>query len=241
MPRKVDVDTLTPDQARDAILDRALRAAAFDGWTDTMLAKAAEEAGLPAGADALYFPDGSVELIAYWSARMDAAAREQIEALDLQSMKVRERVTEAVAIRLDQIGRHDEAARRAQARLSLPDGLATAARQLWATADTLWRAVGDTSTDANFYSKRAVLSGVLASTAPIWLADTLPNKPEGRAFLDRRIANVMQFERVKAAVRRTTGDLPDPAGLLGRLRYGGLQQKGVPTRREKRRVRRRSL
>ncbi len=230
-----------PDKAREAILDRALNAAAFDGWTDTMLAKAAVDADLPQGSDALYFPDGPVELIAYWSGRMDDAARAQIEALDLASMKVRERVTEAVAIRLNQIGRHEEAARRAQARLSLPDGITTAAKVTWAAADMIWRAIGDTSTDANYYSKRAVLSGVLASTAPIWLNDSLPGKPDGRAFLDRRIENVMQFEKVKATVRKATGDLPNPAEVLGRLRYGGLRQKGVPTRREKRRVRRRSM
>lgn len=232
---------MSPTDARNAILDRALGAAAFDGWTDAMMAKAATDAGLPDGADALYFPDGAVELIAYWSGRMDAEARVQIEALDLASMKIRERVTEGVAIRLDQIGRHEEAARRAQARLSLPDGLGTAAKVTWAAADMIWGAIGDTSTDANFYSKRAVLSGVLASTAPIWLNDSLPDKPDGRAFLNRRIENVMQFEKVKATVRKASGDLPNPAEVLGRMRYGGLRQKGVPTRREKRRIRRGSL
>ena len=224
--------------ARSAILDAALRDAAFEGWTDVMLERAAERAGLPKGAGALYFPDGPVALIRYWSDRMDDGAREAIEALDLDAMRVRDRITEAVAIRLSQVGRHEEAARRAQARLSLPDGIGTGAAITWNAADTIWRAVGDTSTDANFYSKRAVLSAVLGATAPVWLNDALPGKPDARAFLDRRIENVMQFEKVKAQARKVTDRLPDPAELLGRLRYGGLREKGVPTRREKRRVRR---
>ena len=223
---------------KDAILDAALRDAAFEGWTDVMLERAAVAAGLPDGAGALYFPDGPVGLIRYWSARMDKRARAKIEALDLPAMRVRDRITEAVAIRLNEVGRYDEAARRAQARLTLPDGVGVGAAALWASADTIWRAVGDTSTDANFYSKRAVLSTVLATTAPVWLSDTLPGKPEGRAFLVRRIDNVMQFEKVKARVRRVTENLPDPAEVLGRLRYGGFMEKGVPTRRQKRRVRR---
>ena len=232
---------MSPVDAKTAILEAALSEAAFDGWTDRMLERAARKAGLPDGAGKLYFPDGPVELIRFWSESMDNAARETIEALDLDTMKVRERITEAVAIRLSQIGRHEEAARRAQARLSLPDGLSAGAAITWNAADMIWRAVGDTSTDGNYYSKRAVLCAVLGTTAPIWLSDGLPGKPEARAFLDRRINDVMQFERVKASARKLGRRLPDPAEVLGRLRYGGLREKGVPTRREKRRVRRRSL
>jgi ubiquinone biosynthesis protein COQ9 len=223
---------------KDAILHAALSDAAFEGWTDVMVERAAVKTGLPDGAGRLYFPDGPVELIRYWSEQMDKAAEAEIEALDLETLKIRERVTQGVILRLQQIGRHAEAARRAQARLTLPDGLSTAAAITWNASDMIWRAIGDTSTDGNFYSKRAVLSAVLSSTAPVWLNDALPNKPDARAFLDRRIENVMQFEKVKARVRGVTGGLPDPAELLGRLRYGALREKGVPTRREKRRVRR---
>ncbi|MGB3457241.1 MAG: COQ9 family protein, partial [Litorimonas sp.] len=173
----------------------------------------------------------------FWSERMDAAASEAIKGLDLDAMKIRDRVTRGVILRFQQIGRHEEAARRAQARLGLPDGIATGARLTWNAADTIWRAIGDTSTDANFYSKRAVLSAVLASTAPVWLGDALPDKPEARRFLDRRIENVMQFEKLKFRVRKATRNAPNPAEVLGRLRYG-ISKGGVPTRRRKRRIRR---
>jgi ubiquinone biosynthesis protein COQ9 len=228
---------MTPNDARTAILDAALNEAAFEGWTDVMLAKAAQKAGLPKGAAALYFPDGVVDVIQFWSDQMDAAARAKIEALDIAAMKIRDRVTESVAIRLSEVGRHEEAARRAQARLSLPDGVGTGAKLTWNAADMIWRAIGDTSTDANFYSKRGVLSAVLASTAPIWLSDALPGKPDARRFLDRRIANVMQFEKVKAQVRKAATNAPNAAAILGSLRYG-LPKGGLPTRRRKRRIRR---
>ncbi|GHA92945.1 hypothetical protein GCM10009069_14990 [Algimonas arctica] len=228
---------MTPDNARHAILDAALNDAAFEGWTDVMLGKAALKAGLPKGASALYFPNGVIEVIQFWSDRMDTSARDKIEALDLKTLKIRERVTESVAIRLSEVGRHEEAARRAQARLTLPDGVGTGAKLTWNAADMIWRAIGDTSTDANFYSKRAVLSAVLASTAPIWLSDALPGKPDARRFLDRRIANVMQFEKLKAQVRKATANAPNPAQILGSLRYG-LPKGGLPTRRRKRSIRR---
>ena len=234
------MSSMTPEQARTAILDKALSDAAFDGWTDVMLAKAAQKAGLPKGADRLYFPDSVIGVIQFWSDQMDDAARAKIEALDLASMKVRDRVTEAVVIRLSEIDHHDDAARRAQARLSLPGGIATAARITWSTSDMIWRAIGDISTDANFYSKRTVLSVVLGSTTPVWLSDALPDKPDARAFLDRRIANVMQFEKTKAQLRKVGAGLPNPAEVLGRMRYG-LGKGGLPTRRQKRRIRRGSF
>jgi len=228
---------MTPNDARTAILDAALNEAAFEGWTDVMLAKATQKAGLPKGAAALYFPDGVIDVIQFWSSQMDASARAKIEALDIAAMKIRDRVTQSVAIRLSEVGRHEEAARRAQARLSLPDGVGTGVKLTWNAADMIWRAIGDTSTDANFYSKRGVLSAVLASTAPIWLSDALPDKPDARRFLDRRIANVMQFEKVKAQFRKATANAPNAAAILGSLRYG-LPKGGLPTRRRKRRIRR---
>lgn len=229
--------SMTPDQAKQTILEAALRDVAFDGWTDVTLAKAVQRSDLPEGSETLYFPDGVIGVIAFWSRQMDASARNKIEALDLSSMKIRERVTQGVIIRLSEIGHYEDAARRAQARLSLPDAVTTGAKITWAAADMIWRAIGDTSTDGNFYSKRAVLSAVLGSVAPVWLSDSLPNKPDARAFLDRRIENVMQFEKTKAQVRRVTRNFPNPAELLGTLRYGGIRG-GIPTRRQKRRIRR---
>lgn len=228
---------MKPDAARAAIIDIALKDAVFDGWTDVMLDKAAIKAGLPDGAAKLYFPGGIMDALLTWSKQMDEAARIEIEKLDLEAMKIRDRVTEAVIIRLSRIGDHEDAARRANARLALPDGVSTAASLGWAASDMIWRAIGDESTDFNYYSKRTILSAVLASTASVWLNDPSPDKSRARAFLDRRIQNVMQFESVKAQVRDLSSRLPDPADVLSRLR-DARTRRSVPTRRQKRRVRR---
>ena len=77
----------------------------------------------------------------------------------------------------------------------------------------MWRAAGDTATDYNHYTKRAILGAVYSATLLVWLDD-----PEGwPAFLDRRIDGIMRFEKAKA---RLSGiHLPSPARFLGRLRY----------------------
>lgn len=205
--------------AREALLEAALPEAAFEGWTQATLDRAAQTAGLSQGEVELYCPDGVLDLLETWSREADARARTLIEAQPKPN-RIRDKVAAAVMIRLDQYDGQEEAAARARARLLLPDALDRGTRLLWATSDTLWRAIGDTSTDGNFYSKRTILSGVYASTLAIWLDETDPDRPKTRDFLDRRIENVMQFEKAKAQWRKTTAKLPSLTGLAARMRYG---------------------
>jgi ubiquinone biosynthesis protein COQ9 len=85
----------------------------------------------------------------------------------------------------------------------------------------IWRAIGDTSTDFNFYTKRGLLSGVLTSTMLFWFGDSSEDSAETWKFLDRRIADVMQIEKVKSAVLKVASTLPNPLTILGALRYPG--------------------
>ena len=208
------------DTARLALLDAILPHVAFDGWNGATLSAAAQDAGMSEGEVQLYLTGGVLDLIGFWSLELDRQARDAIEEADLASMKIRERVTFAVRQRLEAIGMEEEAARKARARLMLPDAAGLGAKLVWTTSDMIWRALSDPSTDFNFYTKRATLSGVYASSLSAWLADMSEDKSEATAFLDRRIENVMQFEKVKAQVRKATSGLPDPAGILAKLRYG---------------------
>ena len=104
--------------------------------------------------------------------------------------------------------------------LSNPVRAPEAARLVWRTADRIWRALGDRSTDENFYSKRAILSGVLASTYARWFSDDAPDHAETWAFLDARIENVMQFEKFKAQLKPLSKGVQSAVGLAARFRYG---------------------
>ena len=208
------------DTARLALLEAILPHAAFDGWNEASLAAAAKDAGMSPGEVQLYLTGGVLDLIGFWSLELDRQARDSIEEADLAAMKIRERVTFAVRQRLEAIGPNEEAARKARARLLLPDAAGLGAKLVWTTSDMIWRALGDPSTDFNFYTKRMTLSAVYTSSLTAWLADMSEDKAEAGAFLDRRIENVMQFEKVKAQVRKATSGLPDPAGILAKLRYG---------------------
>lgn len=209
----------TPPSELDRILDAALPLAAFDGWPDAVFVQAVSDAGLTPESAQLAAPRGVLDLLAHWSARMDAAMVARLEVADLPTMKIRDRVTLGVQARLEAIGRHEEAARRARARLMLHDAGTLGAELVWQTSDLIWRSLNDPSTDFNWYSKRAILSGVYVSSLSAWLNDENPDKAKAKAFLDRRIQNVMEFEKAKAGWRKMTADLPDPAQILAGLRY----------------------
>ena len=207
-------------QARKAILDASLPLVPFEGWTAKMLKLAVATTALPAGADALYFPGGPLEVIAFWNAECDRKAAVELAKLDLASMRVRDKVTAGVLARFYAIGPHEEAARRAIARTALPDGLTESPKILWAAADSIWRTIGDKSGDFNFYTKRTILAAVISTSFTAWLSDTDPEKEKARTFLDTRIENVMQFETAKFKIKKQLDKMPDPVKILGHLRYG---------------------
>ena len=93
---------------------------------------------------------------------------------------------------------------RALALLALPLNAPLALKLLYRTVDAMWYAAGDTSADFNFYTKRATLAAVYSSTLLYWLNDRSPDNEASWAFLDRRIENVMSFEKLKGRLRKAS-------------------------------------
>jgi ubiquinone biosynthesis protein COQ9 len=204
---------------RAKILAEALAHVAFDGWCDKTLREAAERAKASDAELKAAFPRGPTDAIVAFSDDADRRAAEAIKAADLKSMKVRERVTFGVRARIEAVMEHKEAARRAAAVLALPQNALDGATCVYRTVDAIWRAVGDTSADFNFYTKRALLAGVYTSTMLYWFADTSEDAEDTWKFLDNRIADVMQIEKVKSQVFKFAESLPNPLTILGALRH----------------------
>ncbi|SIT87011.1 COQ9 family protein [Pontibaca methylaminivorans] len=185
---------------QDRVLDAALAHVAFDGWTETTLRAAIAESGAePALARAL-FPRGAVDLALYWHERGDRAMLDRLAVTDLADMRFRDRVQTALRLRIEAIG-DKEALRRSMALFALPLHAPDGTRVLWRTCDHVWTALGDTSDDVNWYTKRMSLSGVYSATLLYWLADGSSNDADTWAFLARRIDEVMRIERLKGQVQ----------------------------------------
>ncbi len=210
---------MTLDELRAELATRLPEQAVFEGWSDAALAAAAAELGVPADRAALCFPGGAVEMIDAWFADIDRKMAERLIAQDVLTMKIRDRIRAAVLARLDEATRHPDALRRAMAILARPTNVAHAGKLGWRAADAMWRAVGDSSTDIAWYSKRTTLTAIYAATMLAWMDDDSEGFADTRAFLDRRIDNVMRFEKLKAQVKPEPGHYFSPARFLGRLRY----------------------
>ncbi|WP_417726601.1 COQ9 family protein [Roseovarius sp.] len=215
------------------LLDAAALHVPFDGWSDTTVRLAAEDAGIAPGLVAAICPRGAVDLALAYHAAGDAAMLERLAETDLSALRFRDRVAFAVRARLDVV-EDRELVRRGMALFSLPPYAADGARALWQTADHIWTALGDTSQDVNWYTKRATLSGVYGATVLYWLGDDSDGNTKTVEFLDRRIEDVMQIETFKAkarANRLVSGLMAGPLSFLSRIRAPqGAQHTGMPGR-----------
>lgn len=205
-------------ELRRVLIEATISEVPFEGWSMRAARAAARGLGLASEEAERAFPRGASELIEVWQAVLDEAVIEAMGREPLDQMKVRERVTRAVQIRLELLAPHREAVRRELAYLALPGHAGLAARLLYRTVDTLWFAAGDRAADFSFYTKRALLAGVYSSTLLFWLADASDDASATRAFLDRRIAGVMRIPKLRKRLEEAAGSLPDPLGLLRRMR-----------------------
>jgi ubiquinone biosynthesis protein COQ9 len=210
------------DQAEQRILEAAIPLAARAGWNSVLLKRAGAAAGLSAGETGLLLPNGPRDLAALMSRRHDRLGMRALETVDPASLKVRERIRQGVEARLDAAAADGEATRRWAAFLALPPNAPLGLRLAWESADGLWRWAGDTATDENHYSKRALLAGILIATLAVRLSG---GREAASAELAARIDNVMAFEKWKATRKPSTFGR-DLAERLGRLRYGEKEPAG---------------
>ncbi len=201
MTEKPDIN----EPLREAILTQALKLAQFDGWTESMLDNACTRAGYD---DKMtwrrVFGTSPADVIDYFTHKADESMADELANAKLSNMRIRDRIACIVMTRLHQHNPHKEAVRRAIAHMVMPQHAARSAKALACTMDEMWHLAGDTSTDFNFYTKRATLAKVYSATLFVWLNDESDTLEETEAFLRRRIENVMQFEKFKAKVKGLT-------------------------------------
>ena len=192
--------------------------AVFDGWTRAAVDSAAQQLGIDPAQARLAMPKSQAAMIDVYIQEVDRALEASFTPERLAGMKIREKIRALVWHRLEIMGPGREAVRRALAILAMPQNLPLALRISWRTADHMWRLAGDTATDFNHYTKRMTLGALYGSTLVAWLDDQSEGWTDTAAFLDRRIDNVMRFEKWKADWRGSSEHL-SPTRFFARLRY----------------------
>lgn len=212
-------DDPTLEEIRAALAARIAPNAAFDGWTSKAVEATADQVGVDRDIARLAFRDGAVDMIDAWFAQIDRAMIEALPVDRLAAMKIRDRIASLVEARLDALSPDREALRRAVAILAMPQNVARAARLGWRSADLMWRLAGDSATDYNHYTKRAILGSVYAATITVFLNDDSERLIDTRAFLARRIEGIMRFEKAKARLLAPKTHRLSLSRFVGRLRY----------------------
>ena len=193
--------------------------AAFDGWNGKAVDSAAAQSGIDPAQARLAFPKQQAAMVDAYIRGVDAAMEAHFTPEKIAAMKVRERIRALIWYRLEVMEPAREAVRSGLSILAMPQNLPTALKAGWRSADLMWRMAGDTATDYNHYTKRLILSGVYASTLLAWLDDRTEGWTETGAFLDRRLADVMRFEKWKASWAGSDLHRPSLTRFLGRVRY----------------------
>ncbi|MEO6432880.1 MAG: COQ9 family protein [Sphingomicrobium sp.] len=193
--------------------------AVFDGWTAKAVDSAAAQLGIDPAQARLAMPKTAAGMVEVYIRGVDSALEAWAAANGLDQMKIRAKIRSLVWQRLQIMGPAREAVRTALSILAMPHNLPLAMRLSWSSADTMWRLAGDTTTDFNHYTKRATLGAVYASTTLAWLDDQSDEWVDSACFLDRRIDNVMEFEKAKLRWRGSADRRISLSRFFGRLRY----------------------
>lgn len=205
------------ERIRDRLALAVGENAVFDGWTTRAVESAAAQLGSDPAQARLAFGKDQATMVEAYIRGVDREMEKRLPPENLEAMKIREKIRALVWTRLQIMGSAREAVRSALSILAMPQNLPLAMRIGWRSADLMWRLAGDTSTDYNHYTKRMTLGAVYASTLLAWIDDNSDGWEDTAAFLDRRIGNVMQFEKWKAQWRGRESF--SVSRFLGRLRY----------------------
>ena len=222
--------TYDRDADRAALLDAVLAHAGFDGWSQGAFDAGARDAGIPADRALNAFPGGMAELLALHHDTEDRRMLEAMERAKVSEMRVRDRIAFAVKARLQNNMGRREAIKSACSFLAMPHNAPLALRLLYRTVDAMWYAAGDTATDFNFYTKRALLAGVYSTTVLYWLNDRSTGCADTWAFLERRIDEVMQVPKLLSKVSGIASRFPNPFRVVQRLRPSGFGTRGFRAR-----------
>lgn len=201
------------------LLDAALAHVPFDGWSEATFRAAAADTQTDMTMARAVCPRGALDLARAYHLRGDEQMVDRLRSETLPE-RFRDKIAAAVRFRIEAVS-DKEAVRRGTTLFALPMHAADGAKLVWGTADQIWTALGDTSDDVNWYTKRATLSAVYSATILYWLGDDSTDNQATWEFLDRRIDDVMKIEKAKAGVRNNkilTGLFAGPNWVLGQIK-----------------------
>lgn len=190
--------------SRDLLLSSILPNVDFDGWSSVAFERAARDTGIDISLVQQVAPRGAIDLAVAFHKKGDEVMVNDYKSEDFTELRYSEKVTQLIKSRIEASGAHKDAVRKSMSLFALPQNINEGSQLIWKTSDAIWNTLGDTSTDSNWYTKRTTLSAVYSATVLFWLGDDSDDAIDTWNFLNRRIQNVMEIEKAKAKIKKTT-------------------------------------
>lgn len=192
---------------RDQILLAALPYVEESGWTWAVVEKAAAECKAQDDVQSGLFPNGITDVVAHFSDYADRLMIEKLSKLPIVTLRSKDKVRLAILSRNEILENKKAIVKATMAFWAMPSRVIQGQRVLWRTSDIIWNWAGDTATDYNRQTKRALLASILMGTNMVWIGDESEGHIITQAFLDRRLENVMEFGRTIGTIKKIVPNL----------------------------------
>ena len=187
---------------QERILMAMLKHVPFDGWTFKALQRAVGDCGFESKDAYRVFSGDPWEVLDFFMRWMNQQTERWLTDNHYNHIKIKDKIFHAILFRLTVLQHHKEALRTTAWLLARPQYITRGLEYLYQTVDCIWYALGDQSTDFNFYTKRATLAAVYSSTVIKWLNDNSVDNMATRQFLNNRLDNVLLIPQIKSHLKR---------------------------------------
>ncbi len=188
-------------QIKRDVLTQALPHIPFDGWVQDTLKKAWDAVGHDPEFMPIIFDHGVEDFVFEFARFIDDQMLEKLSKTEIRNLKTHEKVEFAVWQRLQILHNYREHENLAVGFWALPNHTKYGLKSLWQTSDMIWQWAGDTSTDYNRYTKRLLLSRIIAKTTLYWLQDESDGYDDTQAFLSRQITQTLKIGQRIAKIK----------------------------------------
>ncbi|XP_025890144.1 ubiquinone biosynthesis protein COQ9, mitochondrial [Nothoprocta perdicaria] len=212
-------DSASEEQLQHRILAAALEFVPEHGWTAEAIAEGAKTLGLSAAAAGMFRSDGS-ELVLHFVSQCNTKLAELLEQEqklvqlgETQKKTTDQFLRDALEARLRMLIPYIEKWPQAVSILLLPRNIPSSLSLLTSMIDDICHFAGDQSTDFNWYTRRAVLTGIYNTTELVMMQDSSPDFEDTWRFLENRVADAVNMDNTAKQVKSTGEALVQ--GLMG--------------------------
>ncbi|KAM9816572.1 ubiquinone biosynthesis protein COQ9, mitochondrial isoform X1 [Syngnathus typhle] len=209
----------TEEQLQSKVLNAALEFVPQHGWTMDSIAAGAETLGLSSASIGMFY-NGAGDLVLHFIAQCNsqlgetlAEQQKQVQLGQEEPKKTTDFLREAIETRLRMHITYIETWPQAMSILLLPYNIPKSLEHLATLVDDIWYYNGDRSTDMNWYTKRAALTGIYNTTELVMLQDSSPDFQDTWNFLDNRIQDIASIVSSAKQIQSTSKAMVQ--GLMG--------------------------